>query len=314
MIIGKYISELLYRYQCVTVPGFGAFLTENQSAQLNGSAVSFLPPRKVISFNANIKNNDGLLANHVALAQNISYDAALDLIHDEVNEWLSVVYNRESLVLENIGTVKLSAEMNWFFEPKSDLNYLTSSFGLSSFIAPAIRREELKKDVEELEEKAPILFTPEKRTNYSFLKYAALFAFFGLAGTFGYKLYYDQQIEQNTQIVQKNVQEKVQQKVQEATFNIILPTPQPVVETTSKPNEIAVYPYHIVAGVFSKPSNAKTAFNDLVKNGYKAELAPKNKKGMYPVFYQSFATSTEAEQFLQTLRKDPKNQAWLLVE
>ncbi len=313
MIIGKYISELLYRYQCVTVPGFGAFLTENQSAQLNGSAVSFLPPRKVISFNANIKNNDGLLANHVALAQKISYDAALDLIHDEVNAWLSVVYNRESLVLENIGTVKLSADMNWFFEPKSDLNYLTSSFGLSSFIAPAIKREELKKEVEVLEEKAPILFTPEKRKNYSFLKYAAMFAFFGLAGTFGYKLYYDQQIEQNTQIVQKNVEAKVQQKVQEATFNIIPPSTEPIVETVEK-NTTLVYPYHIVAGVFSKPQNAENAYKDLVKKGFKAVKANRNKKGMYPVYYQSFATTTEAEQFLQNLRKDPKNQAWLLVE
>ena len=69
MNIEHYISQLLYRYQCVTVPGFGAFLTEIQSAQWVESANSFYPPKKLISFNTNIKNNDGLLANHIARAE-----------------------------------------------------------------------------------------------------------------------------------------------------------------------------------------------------------------------------------------------------
>ena len=77
MNVNRHISSLLYRYQCVTVPGFGAFLTEIQSAQLNGSAVTFNPPTKVISFNANIKNNDGLLANHISLTEKISYEEAV---------------------------------------------------------------------------------------------------------------------------------------------------------------------------------------------------------------------------------------------
>ncbi len=46
MQIEKHISDLLYRYQCVTVPGFGAFLAETVSAQVTGSASSFFPPRK----------------------------------------------------------------------------------------------------------------------------------------------------------------------------------------------------------------------------------------------------------------------------
>jgi hypothetical protein len=44
MKIEKYISALLYRYQCVTVPGFGAFLTEWQSAQVIEGQHSFIPP------------------------------------------------------------------------------------------------------------------------------------------------------------------------------------------------------------------------------------------------------------------------------
>ena len=84
MKIELYIAQLLYRYQCVTIPGFGAFLTEIQSAKLNESTNSFSPPKKMIAFNANLKNNDGLLANHIALAEKTSYEYAVSKIQYEV--------------------------------------------------------------------------------------------------------------------------------------------------------------------------------------------------------------------------------------
>jgi hypothetical protein len=58
MNIEPYIAQLLYRYQCVTVPGFGAFLTEIN--RLSGLKSIHFSPKKMISFNANLKNNDGL--------------------------------------------------------------------------------------------------------------------------------------------------------------------------------------------------------------------------------------------------------------
>ena len=209
MKIEQYISQLLYRYQCVAVPGFGAFLTETQSAQLHESSTSFFPPKKMISFNANLKNNDGLLANHVALQEKMSYELAVIKIGDVVNEWTYLLQNRNRVVLKNIGEISVNNEMNWVFEPSNTVNYLTDSCGLSSFVSPEITREVLKQEVEALEEKAPIIFTPERKRDYSYLKYAAVFVMMLGAGGFGYKTYYDQQIETKTLAVQKNVQEKV---------------------------------------------------------------------------------------------------------
>jgi hypothetical protein len=313
MNLNKHINALLYRYQCVTVPGFGAFVTENQSAQLNGIAVSFVPPRKVISFNANIKNNDGLLTNHVSLAEKLSYEEALTQIDIEVKNWLFQLENRETLTIENVGNIKFSKDNVYFFEPFRTTNFLTSSFGLSNFIAPTIKREELKKVVEELEEVTPIIFTPEKKKNYSYLKYAAAAVlFFGLAGTIGYKYHYDNQIEQQTLMVNHKVQEKVQIAVQEATF--FIPTPLPEITVAVNENNTIIKPYHIVGGVFSSLNNASRAYNSLLKEGYEAELGDKNRKGMYPVYFQSFSTLNEAENFLQTLRKNPDSQAWLLID
>ena len=108
MLIEKHISDLLYRYQCVTVPGFGAFLTETVSAHVTGSASSFFPPKKVVSFNANVKNNDGLLANHVALQEKMSYELAVIKIGDVVNEWTYLLQNRNRVVLKNIGEISVN--------------------------------------------------------------------------------------------------------------------------------------------------------------------------------------------------------------
>ena len=199
MQIEKHISDLLYRYQCVTVPGFGAFLTEIIPAHVTGSASSFFPPKKVVSFNANVKNNDGLLANHVALA--------VIKINEVVNEWSYLLQNRNRVVVKNIGEISVNNELNWVFEPANTVNYLTDAFGLSSFVSPEITREVLKQQVEALEERAPIIFTPQRKRNYSYLKYAAVFTVMLGAGTFGYKMYYDQQILEQTLIVEKKVQE-----------------------------------------------------------------------------------------------------------
>ena len=129
MQIEKHISDLLYRYQCVTVPGFGAFLTETVSAHVTGSASSFFPPKKVVSFNANVKNNDGLLANHVALQEKMSYELAVIKINDVVTEWIYLLQNRNRLALKNIGEISVNNEMNWVFEPANTINYFRTGSG-----------------------------------------------------------------------------------------------------------------------------------------------------------------------------------------
>ena len=313
MQIEKHISDLLYRYQCVTVPGFGAFLTETVSAHVTGSASSFFPPKKVVSFNANVKNNDGLLANHVALQEKMSYELAVIKIGDVVNEWTYLLQNRNRVVLKNIGEISVNNEMNWVFEPANTVNYLTDSFGLSSFVSPEITREVLKQEVEALEEKAPIIFTPERKKDYSYLKYAAIFVVMLGAGGFGYKTYYDQQIETKTLAVQKNVQEKVQQQIQEATFVISAPV-EAVELSVAAPVEEKM-PYHLVAGAYRSEENANKAITELKAAGFEnAKMLPMNKHNLYPVVYGSFKNLNEAQTERKNIQKSHNAEAWLLIE
>ena len=313
MLIEKHISDLLYRYQCVTVPGFGAFLTETVSAHVTGSASSFFPPKKVVSFNANVKNNDGLLANHVALQEKMSYELAVIKIGDVVNEWTYLLQNRNRVVLKNIGEISVNNEMNWVFEPANTVNYLTDSFGLSSFVSPEITREVLKQEVEALEEKAPIIFTPERKKDYSYLKYAAIFVVMLGAGGFGYKTYYDQQIETKTLAVQKNVQEKVQQQIQQATFVINAPV-EAVELSVAAPVEEKM-PYHLVAGAYRSEENANKAIAELKAAGFEnAKMLSMNKHNLYPVVYGSFKNLNEAQTERKNIQKSHNAEAWLLIE
>ena len=313
MQIEKHISDLLYRYQCVTVPGFGAFLTETVSAHVTGSASSFFPPKKVVSFNANVKNNDGLLANHVALQEKMSYELAVIKIGDVVNEWTYLLQNRNRVVLKNIGEISVNNEMNWVFEPANTINYLTDSFGLTPFVSPEITREILKQEVEALEEKAPIIFTPERKKDYSYLKYAAIFVVMLGAGGFGYKTYYDQQIETKTLAVQKNVQEKVQQQIQEATFVISAPV-EAVELSVAAPVEEKM-PYHLVAGAYRSEVNANKAIAELKAAGFEnAKMLPMNKHNLYPVVYGSFKNLNEAQTERKNIQKSHNAEAWLLIE
>ena len=310
MKIEQYISQLLFRYQCVTIPGFGAFLTEFQSAQLNENSHSFYPPKKMVSFNPFIKNNDGLLANHLAQAEKISYEIAVNIIQNEVSHWKTKIQEFGSFSVKNVGDFSLNSENNIVFVPVDQINYLTASFGLSSFVSPAVKREVYKVEVEQLEEKAPVIFTPEKRRNYSVLKYAAVFLLSaGITGTVGYK-YYENKIAQETLIVETNVQKKVNQKIQEATFYIS--NPLPTVTLTVPAEKL---PYSVVAGAFRIESNAEEQYQRLVELGFKKakRLAP-NKHGLFPVVYGSYSTYSEAHEAMKNIQKLDNKDAWLLVD
>lgn len=319
-MIEKHISALLYRYQCVTVPGFGAFLTETISAAIDAESNTFYPPKKLISFNANLKNNDGLLANHIALQEKISYNQAVTTMEHVVSSWFNDLSAGERIILKNIGEFDLNKEGSPVFYPDTPVNYLTGAFGLSSFSSPTVKREVLKAEVEELEEKVPFAFTPERRRQikkakqqkkYNAFKYAAFFAVaLTVAGT-GFKMYYDNEIAHKTFIVEQSVQEKVQHKIQEATF--FIDNPLPAVKLTVKDENGPLNFYHIVAGAFKNQANAGSEVKNLKNKGYNAKVLDKNQFGLYPVIYNSYPTYETAQKALGDIHKVNKD-AWILTK
>jgi hypothetical protein len=312
MMIEKHISALLYRYQCVTVPGLGAFLTEIKPSYLDAGTHTFYPPKKLVSFNANVKNNDGLLANHIALQEKISYTGAVAAINVAVDGWKHALNTMDVVALKNLGELGLNPEGSIVFTPNVPVNYLTQSFGLTSLVSPAVKRAVFKAEAEALEEKAPIIFTPQRRRDYSYLKYAAVFAVLLGAGGIGFKTYNDNRVAQQTLAVQQKVQQKVEQQIQEATF--FIDNPLPAVTLPLKEVVAEKLSYHVVGGAYQSEANAQKAVNDLVAKGYKARKLKANKYGLYPVLYGSFARHTEAKKSMREIHKSGDKEAWVLVQ
>ena len=98
MQITALIKELLYQYECVTIPQFGAFLTRAFEAKVDPSGL-FFPPRKVY-FNQLLIANDGVLAHHIAQKENFSYEYSLRLVEKEVSSWKKDCKRKQYVFLE----------------------------------------------------------------------------------------------------------------------------------------------------------------------------------------------------------------------
>ncbi len=318
MNIANHISQLLYRFQCVTVPGFGAFLAETIPAKINENNQNFYPPKKVISFNSYLKNNDGLLANHISVSEKITYEQAVLEIDNEIYVWKNELETNRSLSIKNIGDIKLNEENNFVFNPSTHLNYLTSSFGLSTFVSPTIKREVLTQVIEteraatdtyKFEPKFDEIEEEPKRYLNQYLKYAAVLIFSLGATAFGYKQYISQQELSEKLIVQADVQKEVNTKIQEATF--FISNPESTIVEVETPKTL---PFHIMAGAFRSNKNANRELQSLIAKGFKARVLERNANGLIPVVYGSFPTYTEAQYKMTQIQESENKEAWLLIK
>ena len=304
MTTANYISDLLYRYECVIVPNFGGFITNEISAKVNHFTHTFYPPSKKLSFNPHLQNNDGLLANYIAGAKNISYSQALEFIEKEVSSW-KLLLNTEQIELENIGSLKINKEHKIIFEPANSINYLTSSFGLGSYVSPAIKRIVYQEKIKQLE---PFSREETKRKTPAFIKYAATAAILFALGTVGWTEY--QKMEYNHLVAEaEQQQKKVEKTIQEATFVISNPLPAITLNVTKE-----TYNFHIIAGAFRAPENAEKKLQQLLQKGYSAKILGMNKWDLTEVAYGSFTTESEAAIMLRQIKKTEAEDAWMLVK
>ena len=82
--VEKYISELLFKHDCVIVPNFGGFVGNHKSAKLNSQTNVLYPPTKQILFNRDLITNDGLLISHKASQESVSLEEAKEAVVEYV--------------------------------------------------------------------------------------------------------------------------------------------------------------------------------------------------------------------------------------
>lgn len=308
MQLETYISDLLYRYECVTIPEFGSFLTRYVSATIEESTHTFFPPKKVLSFNEQIQKNDGLLANYIADVEKIPFESANKIIRKRVKVLKSYLMQGETLTFNNIGEIVFNKEGKILFEPTYQLNYLTDSFGLAKLESIPTNREIYKKEANAIEKVVPIAVTPERRESGNLLKYAAVAIMALTVGGFAVSNYYVKQIERHNQLAQEEAYNELEAKIQKATFSLN-ELPAITLKVTKQTGN-----YHIVAGAFRVKENSQKTVDQLKSLGYPARILGKNRYGLYEVVYSSHETGKDALKAVRTIRKSHNKDAWIKIE
>jgi cell division protein FtsN len=312
MHLDTYINDLLYRYECVIIPEFGAFLAQTVSASLNIKNQTFYPPKKVISFNEQLQNNDGLLVGYIADVERISFEQALKKVKKETKQFELLLNKGESITLTNIGVINFNSENNISFEPAESVNFLTASFGLAPATSPSIQRTKQEKKVETIANTASTttISVLNKKTTYQiYKKYAAIIIV--ALGIIGYLAsdYQLNQIEKQNQIAQETANKEIDAKINKATFIIDNPLPSITLTVTKQNGD-----FHIVAGAFRIKENCDKKLEQLQKLGYNARKIGANKYGLHQVVYSSYNSRTEAQKELYKIRESHNQNAWLLVQ
>lgn len=173
----KGIREQLFFNNYLVLPNFGGFVLKSNPSHYSASGGLLVPPSKTVSFNAQLKQNDGILA--IWLQNTLKCHANEALSHlTDFSEFCSGILNaKRRLSLEGIGFFYLDFENNICFEPQQDSNFLTKSFGLAPVsikeLEPEPELAEVKKEpvfvdrtlhASKTEEGLPHI---KKRRNYS---------------------------------------------------------------------------------------------------------------------------------------------------
>ena len=335
MKMETYISDLLYRHDCVIIPGLGGIITNYRSAQIHPVSHTLRPPSKSIRFNVNLQEDDGLLANYVSSCESISFASAQSKIERFVFSIQNDLEHKKEARLPKIGV--LSVDLNGIisFEPDLKVNYLPDAFGLEAIQSPAILRKSKGIDVSKQIYRGAKTIQAQK-TSFNWKVAAVLIPLIGLSTYISFQqevidnkyanyaylnpfkekpaaVYVPRTMEvkektievKETKItaVPKTDIEAVRTNTEEAVKKTI---PAPIVKTT-----LVSKPFHLVAGCFSSEHNATKLVAQLKTEGFDASVIGQNANGLFRVAFQSYVSRELAVAEMKKL-KDSGKSTWLL--
>ena len=294
MQLSKFISELLLEHDCVTVPGLGSFLGNFKSAHYDLENEKFYPPSKQISFNSQIKANDGLLAKFISEKSGLNYDDSLKEIHQEVLK-ITLNLKKESVLLKDIGELNLNKEENIVFNPLQTKNFLKDSFGLSPIFIKELTQENSLN-------KKEIVLKPKVRSK--FYQTAAVWACLIFGASSIYYNVNNDLLEQKLAYEQDLRQESFS-KVQKAVFDLGS-LPSLTINVKRQASQ-----FYVIAGAFRITKNAENLVSSLKTKGYDSRILPLNEKGLTPVAFEGFSQRKAAVTSLREIQAKENKNAWI---
>lgn len=129
-IINNIIYDLLLEYDYVTIPNFGGLVSSYRPASINSEKNIILPPGKKVSFNGNLKEDDGLLVKQLAKIQLISDLESKKIVDAFVQNLFSNLDSGKKISLGKIGTIKFNTHLNIEFDANLNENLNPYSYGM----------------------------------------------------------------------------------------------------------------------------------------------------------------------------------------
>ena len=324
MKIETYISELLYRHECVIVPSLGGFITNYRSAQIHPVSHTFLPPSKTIRFNIKLQKSDGLLCNYIADCEEISFENAQKKVAHFSNQIQNNLTHKKEAQINGVGLLTKESNGLISFEPDQSVNYLLDAFGLQEIQSPAILRKTKKQSIpKQVASKAKNIHVKKALINWRVA--AVLLPLIGLTSFFSY-----QKREAVSDVYENYAYLNPFKEKPAALYTPRTPkievkenTTKPVVTTTKiepitaailvdEPKETQLK-FHLIAGCFASELNAQNLVNNLITKGYKSTIIGQNNTGLYRVAFQSFAKKETALTEMLQLKEIGKS-TWLLAQ
>ena len=331
MDLVKEIEQLLYFHECVTVPNFGSFLVSKTTAKVDFKKGEFLSPKRKISFNALIKQNDGVLAKYISSNQNISYQNALKGIDERIKKWYQKI-KIDTLIFKNIGEFYLNTENKICFQAYNTKSFSHNFYGLEDFSRLPLNESELNIIINKETNTKNIVMDNDKKENLAFepeskepakkgkFKLVAIITSLIVLSVCGY--YFGNEYIQNERIRSTEIaQRKIKNTVQKATYDIgsissLELNIKANIETVEDDMVLVEQGdfYSVIAGSFRDEKNADKLLKKLKSEGFNASFAKNSSSGLFRVAYGRLETKREAYQLLNFVKFTLELDAWYLVE
>ena len=292
--LANFIKNLLYNNDIVIIPGFGRLLTNYKPAEINQSERNISPPIKYLIFDSSIAVPDNTLAGYIALQKGTTAAVADKFITREVKSIRKKLDEGETVLLEGLGYFSKN-EGKIRFEHQPKFNFLTNSFGLSNIdlkpveivmttpsaqpeknivetpVEPTVKPQQLPQKPKEV---TPKFKPPKMKKNYSFVWVIIVLLILVGGAYVGYR-YYPSIIAmfKNPAELTATIDTLTPKTVRKDTTKVT-DLEQFFDNTTDKKKALAIesQTYFIIAGSFKSFDRAKIKADQLIKEGYKAEV------------------------------------------
>lgn len=155
MTVQEYIAELLFDYNRLIIPDFGAFIGTPRSAKIDEENNQVLPPSKDLLFNDKLIINDELLISKIAEQEGIVKQAAVEKVKLFVTDLKEKLDLNKTVSFEKLGNFVQKPSGEIVFNQDENVNFLNDAFGLNAVDLPQ------KNEIAAVEQVAGISALPE---------------------------------------------------------------------------------------------------------------------------------------------------------